>query len=78
MAKTRVYRVSVNDGDAYLVRAYSQSSAMAHVAKHMLKVEVATQDNLIEMLQAGSIVESASPQETFEDQRQLPLEGENI
>lgn len=57
--KTRIYRIaSIGglDGPEWLVRATSQAQALRYVTHKHLRVEVATQEDLIELLTTGQQV----------------------
>lgn len=55
----RIYLVGANDPyiASRLVKASAPSQALAHVAKSLLKVKVASQDDLVRELGNGAIVE---------------------
>lgn len=59
MTKTRVYVVADLGGKRHLVRAATPAAAIKHVADSMLSVNVASQDELIDLVQQGVPVESA-------------------
>lgn len=54
ITKRRIYVV----GGKRLVRSYGPTSARNHVAKDTIKVELASQDTLIELIAKGVEVES--------------------
>ena len=58
MENTRIYIVG-HGQDTRLVRAGHRAQAMNHVAKALINVKVATQNDLVEALQKGISVESA-------------------
>jgi len=58
MENTRIYIVG-HGQDIRLVRAGHRAQAMNHVAKALINVKVATQNDLVEALQKGISVESA-------------------
>lgn len=60
MSGTRIYHVEDDDAHHYLVRATSQAQALRHVAGKTFTVEVATQDQIVNLVQAGQPVEDAS------------------
>lgn len=68
--KTRVYKVTpVAGGKARLVRASHPSHALRHVADEQFHVAVPDQDDLIELIQAGTPVESIAA-----EQAELPTD----
>lgn len=58
MENTRIYIVG-HGQDIRLVRAGHRAQAMNHVAKALINVKVATQNDLVEALQKGISVENA-------------------
>lgn len=56
----RIYTVTNINGEQNLVRTYSATAAVAHVARSILKANVATPDELIELTKAGVEVETPS------------------
>ena len=58
MSKTRIYTISNGDTDR-LVRATSRAQAISHVARSVFNSRVATQDDLVDAMQAGVKVEDA-------------------
>lgn len=60
MATTRIYIVAPKTGGAKrLVRAHHPSRALHHVAEAAFTVEVASQDDLVELIGEGVVVENA-------------------
>ena len=59
MAAQRIYIVYLPTGESRLVRATVRSQALSHVAATMLKIGVASQDELVSALESGIKVESA-------------------
>ena len=59
MASQRIYIVYLPTGESRLVRATVRSQALSHVAATMLKISVASQDELVNALESGIKVESA-------------------
>lgn len=59
MASQRIYIVYLPTGESRLVRATVRSQALSHVAATMLKIGVASQDELVNALESGIKVESA-------------------
>lgn len=61
----RIYLVGSNDPSIKnrLVKANAPSQAIAHVAKQILSVKVASQDDLVNALTQGAIVETIKEQE---------------
>ena len=61
----RIYLVGSNDPyvASRLVKASAPSQALAHVAKQILNVKVASQDDLVRELSKGTTVESIKEQE---------------
>lgn len=57
-AINRIYTVTNINGEQNLVRTYSTSAAVAHVARGILKASVATPDELIELTKSGIEVEA--------------------
>ena len=60
--QTRIYRTNTPTGSR-LVRAANRAQAIAHVARDIIKADVATQDDLIALVAEGVKVEAASEQE---------------
>lgn len=58
MSKHRIYKIE-SAQKQWLVRATSRSQAITHVAGQELNARVATQDDIIEALDAGLKVERA-------------------
>jgi hypothetical protein len=56
----RIYLVGSEDPSiaSRLVKASAPSQALAHVAKQLLKIKVASQDDLVRELSKGAAVES--------------------
>jgi hypothetical protein len=61
-AEKRIYCVSDGNTD-YLVRAYSRSQAIRHVATKKYQSRVATQEDIVRCLQAGVKIEAANESE---------------
>jgi hypothetical protein len=61
----RIYLVGANDPyiASRLVKASAPSQALAHVAKQILNVKVASQEDLVRELGKGTTVESIKEQE---------------
>ena len=61
----RIYLVGSNDPyiASRLVKASAPSQALAHVAKQILNVKVASQEDLVRELSKGTTVESIKEQE---------------
>ena len=58
---TRIYLVTDRESQAKrLIRASSQAQAVRHAAQSRYSVEVASQDDLVQLLDAGQAVESAA------------------
>lgn len=58
---TRIYLVTDRESQAKrLIRASSQAQAVRHAAQSRYGVEVASQDDLVQLLDAGQAVESAA------------------
>lgn len=71
MPKTRIYHVT--DGDtAHLVNAQSPVGARAHVAKRRYATKLATQHQIVSLMQQGVKVENAL-EEDASGAEQLPL-----
>jgi hypothetical protein len=60
MKQQRIYLVG-HGHDIRLVKAAHRSQALGHVARSIINVKVASQDELVEALGHGIAVESASP-----------------
>jgi len=67
---SRIYIVGYGQ-ETRLVRANNRAQALNHVASGVIKVEVPTQDQLIDLVSKGASVETALRQE----QDSLPLES---
>lgn len=67
---TRIYKVTSQSG-TYLVRASTRNQAIAHIAKDEITANVATQDDIVSLMQDGRKVI-----EVKEDQMPLNLGGE--
>jgi hypothetical protein len=68
VSTTRIYLVKpAAAGIATLVRAVSQAQALRHVASVDYSVSVASQEDLIEALQQGVVVENAGVATDDED-----------
>lgn len=58
---TRIYLVTDRDTKAKrLIRAGSHAQAIRHAAQSTFDIEVAGQDDLVELLESGQAVESAA------------------
>jgi hypothetical protein len=66
---SRIYIVGYGQ-EIRLVRANTRAQALNHVAHGIIKVQVPTQDELIDLVSKGKSVESAVRHE----QEELPLE----
>ncbi len=55
--------IAGNDSPPRLVRANSRTSALKHVVRDTLTVELATQDDLVRLLGAGVKVEAANAED---------------
>lgn len=53
--KTNIYKVSAG-GYEHLVRAANRAQAMRHIAKRSIRVELASQDDLVELLPRTEVV----------------------
>lgn len=65
---SRIYIVGYGQ-ETRLVRANTRAQALNHVAQGVIKVQVPTQDELINLVSKGASVETALRQE----QEELPL-----
>lgn len=65
----RIYTVGYGQ-ETRLVRAANRGQALNHVAHRIIKVQVPTQDELIELVSKGALIESALKYQ----QEELPLE----
>lgn len=63
---TRIYRVTHGTAD-YLVRASNAAQALRHVTAKLFAAEVATQDDLVRLLQKGVKVEEAGDEPSRSD-----------
>ena len=60
-APTRIYAVTNKEtGFEHLIRAANRGEAIRHAARNQFSVEVATQDQLVELVAAGVKVEDSS------------------
>lgn len=66
---SRIYIVGYGQ-EVRLVRANTRAQALNHVAQGIIKVQVPTQDELVNLVTKGKSVESA----TRHEQEELPLE----
>ena len=57
--ETRIYIVGYGQ-ETRLIRATHKAQALSHVAKSMISVKVASQEELVETLKKGASVENAS------------------
>ncbi|OGB68599.1 MAG: hypothetical protein A2486_16190 [Burkholderiales bacterium RIFOXYC12_FULL_65_23] len=58
---TRIYLVTDRDTQTQrLIRAANQAQAVRHAAQSRFDIQVASQDTLVELLDAGQKVESAA------------------
>lgn len=72
--KKRIYKVVVQEGGnarTFLVRAVTAFQAVNHVAKGLIVATVATQDELVEGVQTGMVVQNAGPEG---EQLSLPIQ----
>lgn len=61
---TRIYVVQDTEtNEKALVRAANQSQALRHIVKHRFAVAVASQDELVKLLEHGTSVETASAEQ---------------
>lgn len=61
---TRIYVVQDTETDEKaLVRAANQAQALRHVVKNRFAVGLASQDTLVELLESGATVETASAEQ---------------
>ena len=58
--KQRIYLVTIGD-NTRMVRASSQAQAVTHVARSMITVRLASQDDIVEKIGAGIPVEQFTP-----------------
>lgn len=66
---SRIYIVGYGQ-ETRLIRANTRAQALNHVAQGVIKVQVPTQDELINLVAKGASVETALRQE----QEELPME----
>ena len=69
MKEDRIYIVGSPDNSVRLVRASSKHQALSYVASTTYVVRVATQNELVDNLMQGVVLESCRPPE----QMQVPL-----
>ena len=66
MSKARIYHVDVLSDPAFpvqrLVRASSPAQAVRHVAGKMISADVATQEEIVDLVTKGVKVEDARPE----------------
>ena len=60
---TRIYYVTNEQSDIWLVRASTRSQALAYVAAKTLDISVATQDDLVNAVSIGTTVVNANGEE---------------
>lgn len=58
LAVTRIYRVDLGE-NSQLVRAGTPAQALRHVARNVMRVQVASQADLVELIADGVKVEEA-------------------
>ena len=63
--KQRVYTVGVGD-QVRLIRASNRRQAIAHVSLGILKIRVATQEDIINQMDKGVPIENYTPPEQIE------------
>ena len=63
--KQRVYTIGVGD-QVRLIRATNRRQAIAHVSLGILTVRVATQEDIINQLDKGVLIENYTPPEQIE------------
>ncbi len=66
MKATRIYLVGHNQ-EMRLVRAAHRSQALSHVARRLINVKVANQEELVQALNKGIKVEAASEDQDTAD-----------
>lgn len=59
---TRIYHVTDGLQD-HLVRASTRAQALGHVARNTLKVELASQEALVHLIQQGTAIEDAAAEQ---------------
>lgn len=59
---TRIYHVTDGLQD-HLVRAGTRAQALGHVARNTLKVELASQEALVHLIQQGTAIEEAGAEQ---------------
>lgn len=59
MAKQRIYIIKM-EGELRLVKALNKNLAMTHVAKDLMDAQVATQEQLVEVLNQGIKIEETA------------------
>lgn len=60
MAQSRIYKVTAPGQNPRLIRAGTRAQATRHAVADTVVAEVASQDDLVSMLQDGATIESAS------------------
>jgi hypothetical protein len=78
MTKVRIYRVratNVSSAPARLIRAANVAQARNHAARNHFDVAVATQDDLVLLIKAGTLIEEpgTEPVEPESDAPQLKV-----
>ena len=63
--KQRVYTVGLGD-QVRLIRAQTRRQAVAYVSRTLLNVRVATQEDIINQLDKGVLIENYTPPEQIE------------
>ena len=68
----RIYIVTGTQEGARLVKANLRQQALAHVASTEFTVRVATQDDLVNQIRAGTPIEQYRPAEEMVETRESP------
>ncbi len=58
-ANQRIY-VATHGEAKRLIRAHSPAAARNHIARHTIAVEVASQDDIVQLVSAGCLVEETA------------------
>jgi hypothetical protein len=62
--KTKIYRVTRDDGATFLVEANNRASAVNHIARSSHTAELASQHDLVAAVRAGVSIQRAGEAET--------------
>jgi hypothetical protein len=62
--KTKIYRVTRDDGATFLVESNNRASAVNHIARTSHTAELASQHDLVAAVRAGVVIQRAGEAET--------------